>query len=304
MTRPRKKSRKGKDILQVGNPQIINGQQTTRTLAAHPADARKSSVLVKVIHVPRHEEGQNGFESIVSRIVTGTNWQSTIIASDLVSNDRTQIELERSFRKLGYYYIRKRQSKGEAKRFSPGKHYRLFTKVELAKAVAACEFDPATVRHGTEELFEESLYPKVFPNTDPDFYLSRYRLWCEVAYAARGDRECKYVKWHVLNFVWPHLAAMVRSARNARAFRILTERFDGDLPHWLNKAIAKVFKEVLKYYRQNRGKGKAAADVTVFSKQKGHHRKFEEFWQAKSKEKRTFANFMAKVQAVIEGFDE
>jgi hypothetical protein len=300
-----KKSRQGKDILQVNNPQIINGQQTTRTVAAHPAEARNASVLVKVIRVPRNQDGNgNGFEKLVSRIVTGTNWQSTIIASDLISNDRTQIELERSFRKLSYYYIRKRQSKGEAKRFSPGKHYRLVTKGELAQAVAACELDPATVRQGTEELFEESLYPKVFPNTDPDFYLSRYRLWCEIAYFARGDRECKYVKWHVLSFVWSHLAPMVRSARNARAFRVLTERFNGDLPHWLNRAIRKVFAEVLKYYRLNRGKGKAAADITVFSKQKGHHKKFEEFWHTRSKATRTFANFMAKVQETIEGFEE
>lgn len=41
-----KKSRKGKDILAVSNPQVINGQQTTRTLASRPDLASKASVLV------------------------------------------------------------------------------------------------------------------------------------------------------------------------------------------------------------------------------------------------------------------
>ena len=301
-----KKARQGKDTLQVSNPQIINGQQTTRTLAAHSADARNASVLVKVIRVPRSADGgANGFEALVSRIVAGTNWQNKITASDLMSNDRIQIELERAFRKLDYLYIRKRQSKGEAKRSAPGKHYHVVRKEEIAQAVAACEMDPWWLRQGKEKLFEEDLYAKVFPNTDANFYLSRYRLLREVTYAGRGNPERGYAKWLVLNFVWSHLAPMVRSARNARSFRLQVERTNGDVSDWLNRAIDKVFNEVLKYYRQKRGKGDAALDVSRFFRdRKNHHREFPAFWDTKAKAKRAFANCMAKVQAAIESFDE
>jgi len=301
-----KKSRQGKDILQVSNPQIINGQQTTRTLAAHAADARRASVLVKVIRVPRCTDGgSNGFESLVSRIVAGTNWQNKITASDLMSNDRVQIELERMFRKLGYLYIRKRQSKGEAKRSAPGKHYWPVRKEEIAQAVAACEMDPWWLRQGKEKLFEEDLYPKVFPNTDPNFYLSRYRLLREVTYAGRGNPERGYAKWLTLNFVWSHLAPMVRSSRNARSFRLQAERTTGEVPYQLNRAIDKVFREVLTYYRQNRGKGNAALDVSRFFRdRKNHHREFEAFWDKKAKAKRSFAKCMARIEAAISAFGE
>jgi hypothetical protein len=300
-----KKSRQGKDVLQVSNPQIINGQQTTRTVAAHAKEARSASVLVKVIRVPREAgESGNGFESLVSRIVAGTNWQNKITASDLMSNDRIQIELERAFRKLGYLYIRKRQSKGEAKRSAPGKNYMTVKKEEIAQAVAACELDPWWLRQGKEKLFEEDVYPKVFPNTDANYYLSRYRLLREVTYAGRGNPERGYAKWLVLNFVWSELSPLVRSARNARSFRLQTERGAGEVPHWLNRAIDKVFNEALRYYRQNRGKGNAALDVSRFFREgKNRHHEFLAFWNTSAKAKRTFGKCMENAAEAIEGYD-
>ncbi|GAH61087.1 unnamed protein product, partial [marine sediment metagenome] len=96
-----KRSKKGRDVLQVSNPQVINGQQTTRTLAEYSKKASNASVLVKVIKVPRKiNNGSDGFDTLVSAIVQGTNWQNAIKQSDLVANDRTQIELERELRKL------------------------------------------------------------------------------------------------------------------------------------------------------------------------------------------------------------
>lgn len=91
-----KRSHKGTDILQISNPQVINGQQTTRTLAANPDEAAKATVLVKVIQIPRSPiEPTIGFESLISSIVQGTNWQNAIKASDLMANDRIQIGIER-----------------------------------------------------------------------------------------------------------------------------------------------------------------------------------------------------------------
>ena len=109
--RAEKRSRSGVDFLRVSNPQVINGQQTSRMLALDKEKAEAASVLVKVMQVPR-EPGAGGgdeFDTLVSRIVANTNWQNAINYADLVSNDRVQIEIERALRKVGYAYLRKRQ---------------------------------------------------------------------------------------------------------------------------------------------------------------------------------------------------
>lgn len=132
----------------LSNPQVINGQQTTRTLAEHLDLAKRASVLVKVIRIPRDSDGRSrDFDALVSSIVAGTNWQNAIKEADLRSNDRRQIEIERAFRKLGYLYLRKRQSKSEARRFAGGRWHTV-KKEELAQAVAACDIDPLLPREG------------------------------------------------------------------------------------------------------------------------------------------------------------
>ncbi len=159
----------GRDILRVTNPQIINGQQTTRTLARSASGVPRASVLVRVIRVPRGDDGSssNGFDSLVSRIVAATNWQNAIVPSDLMANDRRQIDVERQLRKFDYWYVRKRQTKGETRRAMGSRKYRSVKKEELAQAVAACDLDPVLVREGKEGLFEERLYSKVFSTTEP-----------------------------------------------------------------------------------------------------------------------------------------
>ena len=83
----------GKHILRVKNPQVINGQQTTRMLYRMANTSPKASVTVKVIRVTRRDDGgSEQFDTLVSNIVQATNWQNAIRASDLISNDRRQIE--------------------------------------------------------------------------------------------------------------------------------------------------------------------------------------------------------------------
>jgi len=301
-----KKSRKGKDILQVSNPQVINGQQTTRTLADFPEDARKASVLVKVIQVARDEtDTADRFEGLVSPIVAGTNRQNSIRPSDLMSNDRIQIDIDRSLRNLGYVYIRKRQTKTELKRAVGGKHFRFVKKEEFAQAVAACDLDPIVARTSREKLFEEDkLYKRVFPNSDPDFYLPRYHLMREVAYCARGNRQRREARWLVLNLLWSKLALHVRSARNARAFRIQCERQDADLVSHLNRAVERAFVIALKFYRENRGKGTEAVDVATFFKSKRSTAKaFLGFWHDSSQADRQFERHFSKAVAAIRQFE-
>ena len=138
---------------------MINGQQTTRTLARAVGKSTAASVLVRVIRVSRdeHQGNSHSFESLVSQIVSATNWQNAIRPSDLMSNDRRQIEIERQMRKIGYYYVRKRQTKGEAKRAAGSQKYIMVRKDEIAQAAAACDLETSILREGKEGLFEEAL---------------------------------------------------------------------------------------------------------------------------------------------------
>jgi hypothetical protein len=276
----RKESSRGRDILRVTNPQVINGQQTTRTLARVARRGAKASVLVRVIRVPRDDGGgPNHFDTLVSRIVGATNWQNAIRASDLMSNDRRQIELERQFRKLHYLYLRKRMTKGEARRTAGVRHLRLLKKEEVAQAVAACDLDPFVVREGKERLFEERLYGQIFPNGDPKYYLSRYWLMREVSYAARGFPERAYAKWLVLNFVWARLDPNTRSRAGAEAFRLACERDDSEVVTPLLQAINAAYRAALAFYRDRRGSGPTAIDVSTFFKRRNLHKEFDRYWR-------------------------
>jgi hypothetical protein len=272
-------SRQGRDFLRVNNPQIINGQQTTRTLHAHPSEGRGASVLVRVIHVPRDTlPGESDFESLVSNIVGATNWQNAIRPSDLRSNDRRQIEIERELRKFRYQYLRKRETKGEARRRAASKHKWMLSKEQLAQAVAGCTLEPAVLRLGKERLFEEALYDQVFPNSEPTFYLPRYWLMRQVEYEARGYPERAYAKWLVLRFLWARTGALFRSRSDAARFCHICERDLWELSALL-AAINHVYRAALRFYRVKRGTGARGIDVSSFFRRRGLLREFEAFWR-------------------------
>lgn len=296
----KKESEKGRDILRVSNPQIINGQQTTRTLAALPIQAGKASVLVKVIQVPRDIQDQkDGFESLISAIVQGTNWQHPVKQSDLVVNDRKQIEIERELRKLGYLYLRKRQSKSEAKRAVNVKYLKTVTKEDIARAVAGCEMDPRVVRMGLENLFSEKEYENIFPNNDPNYYLPRYWLMWHVNKFSPSHKEGGVSRWMVLNFMWSRLEFMVKASKNAVAFRKLCEGKEPSLHADLKKAIDKVFIVVRKYYSKNKG---TMTFLDFFKSQKGRANEFQQFWNASTNNTaEQFDKLMTRVQKAIMG---
>lgn len=280
----RRETRDTNDILRVTNPQIINGQQTTRNLAATAKGRSKVSVLMRVIRVNRQgtPNGDTHFEELVSRIVSATNSQNAVRPSDLMANDGRQIDIERAFRKLNYWYIRKRQTKGEARR-AAGRNFWLVKREELARATATCEIDPAEHRSGgTEVLFSESLYPRVFPTSDPWFYLKRYWVMTEVDYRARGDKALKYGRWLVLRFIWNRLDPELRSKARTEAFRSLWEsRRESDLVDF-HKASDAALVAVKRFFAAERRKEGVALDWPTFSKRRNLGPKFETFWRSRA----------------------
>lgn len=297
----------GRAVLRVSSPQVINGQQTTRTLAKMIANNSKASVTVRVIRIPHTMElNSDHFDTLVSQIVKSTNWQNAIVPSDLIANDRRQIEIHRQFRNLGYWYVRKRQSRGEAKREAGGKQYKFVNKTELAQAVAGCDLDPVVVRSGKERLFEEKYYGSIFPTSEPYFYLKRYWLMKEVEYAAKGYPERAYAKWLVLNFMWNEVAPFLSAATRRNVFEQEWKVQKGDSVVSLWKAITEVFRAAIDFYRLNRGKGDKALDPSAFFKRKNLHVEFAKFWNGSRNKHRTkYKNYIQKFEtALTEGLDE
>lgn len=291
---------KGRQILRITRPQVINGQQTTRTIHDATRGGTRASVVVRIIRVNRDEEsGPSQFENLVSRIVAATNWQNAIKASDLMANDRRQIELERNLRQIGYRYVRKRMSKGEAKAMLGIGRGPMIRRDELAQAVAACDLDPSIIREGKERLFEESLYPQIFPNSDPLHYLPRYWLVPHVTCRASGKPERGYAKWLVTHFLWKHISRAIQGKASNRAFCENCRTADGFIG--LGDAAESVFKAARIFFYRKRGKGEEAEDVSNFFKIRGRHREFESFWKSahntqRSRFRRAWKRFLSELR--------
>lgn len=257
----------GKDVLLVQQPQVINGQQTTRTLAKF--SSRNAEVLVKVIKIPRVRGDFQRYDGLVSSIVRATNWQNPIKPGDLVSNDYIQVFLDREFRKVGYHYLRKRQSKREARAAIGDASLIQIKKEELAQAVIACDADPAVVLGGVQALFEDPQYTRTFSSQNLSFYLSRYWLMRIVRGVAYGRPERSYPKWHVLSMTWDLVGHELSSAAMERTFRVACESRDFSITRHANAMAETLFQATLAYYRRNRGSGDAMKDRQSFFKQSG-----------------------------------
>ena len=265
----------GEDVLIVERGQVINGQQTTRTL--QKSDSSNTSVLVKVIKIRRIPGDDEHYDDLVNTIVRATNWQNHINPSDLVSNDHIQVLVEKEFRKRGYQYIRKRMKKTEARALLGDSTYHQIDKRELSQAVGACLFDPAVVRKGKERLFDDPYYKSIFSSHVISFYLSKYWLMKQIQYAARGYPERAYAKWVALHFMWQQLGNIFDSSDFEKKFRYSCERKIPVLKK-LHKATNDIFRATLNFYRANRGVGEKAKDISAFFQKTKLHIAFPQFW--------------------------
>jgi hypothetical protein len=251
-----KVERGGKDVLQIDNPQIVNGQQTTRTLAEEGGTA-KAGVLVRVTALPRGEL------RLVDDIVKATNNQNPIRASDLMANDRVQVFLERKLLLRGYQYLRKRAQKSEARAAAKVKPKFQVKKEELAQAVASCEEEPTIVYSAKEKLFEDEIYERLFRKESISFYLTRYWLLRTVRRRLWGSgHETAYMKFFVTHAVWDRNGSILTKYAD-EFIRCAESSFggaeDGSLAV-LEASIDKTYDAFERFYRQTRSN-----DDTVYS---------------------------------------
>ncbi len=271
--------------LQVTNPQIINGQQTSNMLSLY--GNREAELLVKVIAIPRQQEVDfDRFSDLVSEIVAATNWQNVIRPSDLKSNDPEQIRIERELRKLGILYIRKRAAKGEARAAAVIRPRYLVKKEELAQATAATELDPFYVRSGKETLFEADVYPKIFsPGRDVSEYLAAYHLSAVCRYEARGDNVKGRGRWLAANYLWTQLGNVLSRRAFRKKFVFAHERYSQHTRELnpLYRAARIVLRGIRRYYFTHRQTNDGYLDEASFFGYRRRHLEFERFFRSRSK---------------------
>lgn len=260
------------NYLRVKNAQIINGQQTTRTLAT--IENNSAEVLVKLIEIKRQSENdKNKFRHIISEIVSATNWQNAISQSDLKSNDAEQVRIEKEFKKLNYFYRRKKMSKSELVKYGANKYSFRITKEHLSQAIAAVDLDPYNVREGINRLFEDDIYSKIFNGRKAVDYLTIYWIYRLVNSNVRVDYRFRYAKWPVLNFVWHLIGDNLNKLQYRDKFRRIAERekhFKRTLNN-LDRLIINCYKFALLFYSKNKKvEGKIKEPIDFFKHPKLH----------------------------------
>ena len=293
---------RGQEYLIVTNPQVINGQQTTRALAEDGTD--EASVLVKLISVNRDTtEGREQYGQLVSQIVSATNFQNEIRLSDLKANDEEQVRLEREFRKWNVLYIRKRQAKTEVRRIYGSKYKLFIKKEELARSVAGALLDPAILRLGKENLFDGVSYPKIFNGRPVLEYLAFYWLNQAVRWEVSGSEQ-GYARWLVLNFVWSQIGEKLRRPAFAAWFCESCRNYYAheDTLHPLLSAIDVVFAVAMGFYRDNRKTDSGNLDASSFFRYTKLHLQFKEYWSTRTNAERR-KRFEARLQKFITGVE-
>jgi hypothetical protein len=277
----------GKKVLKVVNAQVINGQQTTRTLAANPNKVAR--VLVKLLVVPRDtDQTAQQYNHTVGEIVAATNWQNQISQADLRANDRQQVWLERELYKYGYQYLRKRQTKGEARRLTGGRYRFIIKRDELARAIAGCLFEPHLLRLGKDLLFEDESYNVIFDERSASDYLTFHWFHEIVRKSNVGSRKRGYARWSVMNLVWSRYGKEFKKLAIREAFRYVCERkseYQWELQPFY-QALDIVFDAAMAFYRKNKRTEKGTLDESSFFRKANLSKSFAAFWKSQANSRR------------------
>lgn len=274
------------DTLKMIGAQVINGQQTTRTL--HTAwrrggrlrrNVERCLVGVRVIDLGSSPIAR--VDQLIADIVEATNHQNTISQADLRSNDVQQIDLERALAARGYWYIRKRESSSERARHRLAYLRFRITKEKLAQAVGGALFESVPLREGQAPLFDpHQYYNRIFQGHSLEFMLTCWWLWRWTESHARGDTERQAAKFVVHYHMFQESRGWL--VRQARRFIEASERRDDEVMDPLDRALNALFDGVLQSYRKNRVQdGHRYAVKPYFqSREVDAYRNFLRLWEA------------------------
>jgi hypothetical protein len=252
--------------------QIVNGQQTTRTLHAlwqrgpYRVQVERVRVPVRVIEIGSDNAQRR--DQLISGIVRATNWQTAVSMADLRSNEREQIVLQRDLYARGYVYRRKRAAAGEAPPVERPRNYvATLSKEELARAVAGVDGPGRALIEGITPLFDNR-YKTIFGHT-VGYYLACFWMWRKVRDGVRGDAIRKQSKYIVHYELW-HDANRFLSRRLDEFARACAGK-DVIVLDPLGRAIEALFVVADKTYLDNSSSnGKEVPASTYFKRDTSH----------------------------------
>lgn len=253
--------------LTLKHPQIVNGQQTSWTLAhVSLEDAARVNAIVKVVSIARGGDGS--YDHLVDSIVKATNWQSRITMADLKSNDPQQIALGRALRSLGYFYARKKEHQGQTQQ--KARKLPVISRDDLADAIGGVDEESLPLRENKDYLFEtQSTYNRIVDPSQASRDVACVGMWKVINARTKGPRGSTKprTKWLVLYALWRRLGADFTAHSPAVGEACLSRNTSSNpLRPALNALVDSYVAEVECFFRAARGKAGLPEDATNFFK--------------------------------------
>ena len=186
-----KVGQKDKAQIIIKNPQIINGGQTAYTLSrifdeieGKREDIKifeNKEVLLKIITFGETAAKDEAAKlKLIEDISKATNKQSTVSDADRRSNDKIQIELQKSiFESFGFYYERKKGEYADGIREKYISRDLVIDRETLLRLAMTCDGLPAQARRtSSKRLFQEENFRKFLKTPDRHAeYFYAYRCY-------------------------------------------------------------------------------------------------------------------------------
>jgi len=192
--------------LKLTNLQIVNGCQTSMTLASSAEQGRLQDdveVLVKVFETTD--------DKFVSKVVLTTNNQNAISSRDLKANDQIQEDYQLAFSRLhGLRYERKpREFKGLSREESKT----VVSNEKVAQAyLAIVKKKPTTARAQKYRIWEDEWYRQLFPSATIEKHVLAYLIY-DYCLKAKKEALAKWqndpIRYSVVSYGVFHLARVL-----------------------------------------------------------------------------------------------
>jgi hypothetical protein len=157
--------------LKLTNLQIVNGCQTSMTLAKMAEESRlqdNTEVLLKIFETTN--------ASFVGRVVLTTNNQNAISSRDLKANDPIQVDYQKAFDQL--YNLRYERKPREFARLPPTEAQLVVSNEKVAQAyLAIVKKKPTIARTQKYRIWDAEWYAQLFPNATIEKHVLSYLIY-------------------------------------------------------------------------------------------------------------------------------
>lgn len=192
--------------VKLTNVQIVNGCQTSMTLASMAEEGRlrdNVEVLVKIFETTN--------DAFVRKVVFTTNNQNAISSRDLKANDPIQEDYQRAFAEL--YDLRYERKPREFKGLSREESRSVISNERMAQAyLAIVKKKPTIARTQKYRVWDDEWYRQLFPQATIEKHVLAYLIYeycLRVKRVALAKWENDPVRYSIVSYGVFHLARVV-----------------------------------------------------------------------------------------------